>query len=116
MTTAGQQTADQIVEDEVRELVRRRGLDPGNGDATAVRQLIDEVVADYAWSCPWSSCSPSTRASSRCPRSPADRRELRHAVAHLAHPPEAGAVGGRAGRRPRLGPDHGHDGRAYHVV
>ena len=48
MTTAGQQTADQIVEDEVRELVRRRGLDPGNGDATAVRQLIDEVVADYA--------------------------------------------------------------------
>jgi pilus assembly protein CpaF len=48
MTTTGQQTADQIVEDEVRELVRRRGLDPGNGDAVAVRQLIDEVVADYA--------------------------------------------------------------------
>jgi hypothetical protein len=48
MTTTGQQTADQIVEDEVRELVRRRGLDPGNGDAVAVRQLIDDVVADYA--------------------------------------------------------------------
>jgi pilus assembly protein CpaF len=29
------------------ELVRRRGLDPADGDATAVRQLIDEVVADY---------------------------------------------------------------------
>jgi pilus assembly protein CpaF len=47
MTTA-QQTADQIVEEEVRELVRRRGLDPGNGDGVAVRQLIDEVVIDYA--------------------------------------------------------------------
>ena len=47
MTTA-QQTADQIVEHEVRELVRRRGLDPGNGDGVAVRQLIDEVVTDYA--------------------------------------------------------------------
>ena len=46
--TAGQQTADQIVEDEVRELVRRRGLDPGSGDAVAVRQLIEEVVIDYA--------------------------------------------------------------------
>ena len=47
MTTAAHRTADQIVEVEVRELVRRRGLDPGNGDASAVRQLIDEVVADY---------------------------------------------------------------------
>jgi pilus assembly protein CpaF len=44
---AAHQTADQIVEREVRELVRRRGLDPADGDATAVRQLIDEVVADY---------------------------------------------------------------------
>jgi pilus assembly protein CpaF len=47
MTPTGQQTADLIIEREVRELVRRRGLDPGNGDATAVRCLIDEVVADY---------------------------------------------------------------------
>jgi len=47
MTPTGQQTADQIIEREVRELVRQRGLDPGNGDATAVRRLIDEVVADY---------------------------------------------------------------------
>ena len=46
--TAAQQTADQIVEEEVRELVRRRGLDPGNGDGVAVRQLIDEVVIDHA--------------------------------------------------------------------
>jgi pilus assembly protein CpaF len=37
--------ADQI-EDEVRELVRRRGLDPQN-DPHSVRALIDEVVADY---------------------------------------------------------------------
>jgi pilus assembly protein CpaF len=48
MTPTGRQTADQIIEREVRELVRQRGLDPGNGDATAVRRLIDEVVADYA--------------------------------------------------------------------
>jgi pilus assembly protein CpaF len=47
MTPTGQQTADQIVEREVRELVRQRALDPGNGDAAAVRRLIDEVVADY---------------------------------------------------------------------
>jgi pilus assembly protein CpaF len=48
MIPSGQQTADQIIEREVRELVRRRGLDPGNGDAVTVRRLIDEVVADYA--------------------------------------------------------------------
>jgi pilus assembly protein CpaF len=40
-------TAEQIVEREVRELVRRRGLDPDDDDPTAVRRLIDEVVADY---------------------------------------------------------------------
>jgi len=41
------QSAEQIVEREVRELVRLRGLDPSNGDAESVRRLIDEVVADY---------------------------------------------------------------------
>ena len=35
-----------VVEDEVRELVRRRGLDPV-ADRAAVRRLVDEVVADY---------------------------------------------------------------------
>jgi pilus assembly protein CpaF len=35
-----------VVEDEVRELVRRRGLDPA-ADAPAVRRLVEEVVADY---------------------------------------------------------------------
>jgi pilus assembly protein CpaF len=35
-----------IVTDEVRELVRRRGLDPA-ADQAAVRVLVDEVVADY---------------------------------------------------------------------
>lgn len=34
------------VEDEVRELVRRRGLDAAN-DPSAVRRLVDEVLADY---------------------------------------------------------------------
>jgi pilus assembly protein CpaF len=34
------------VEDEVRELVRRRGIDPVT-DPSAVRHLVDEVVADY---------------------------------------------------------------------
>lgn len=34
------------VEAEVRELVRRRGLDP-TADHRAVRRLVDEVVADY---------------------------------------------------------------------
>jgi pilus assembly protein CpaF len=35
-----------VVEQEVRELVRRRGLDPA-GDPAAVRQLVDDVVGDY---------------------------------------------------------------------
>jgi pilus assembly protein CpaF len=39
-------TARTIVESEVRELVRRRNLDPV-ADPTAVTALIDEAVADY---------------------------------------------------------------------
>ena len=39
-------TAQAIVEDEVRELVRRRGIDPV-AEGGAVRQLVDEVVGDY---------------------------------------------------------------------
>jgi pilus assembly protein CpaF len=35
-----------VVEQEVRELVRRRGLDPA-GDPSAVRQLVDDVVGEY---------------------------------------------------------------------
>jgi pilus assembly protein CpaF len=35
-----------VVEDEVRELVRRRGLDPA-AQPGAVRRLVDEVIADY---------------------------------------------------------------------
>ena len=35
-----------VVEDEVRELVRRRGLDPAEQPAAA-RRLVDEVIADY---------------------------------------------------------------------
>jgi len=46
VSVAGTETAERIIEREVRELVRRRGLDPSDGGA-AVRSLIDEVVADY---------------------------------------------------------------------
>jgi len=35
-----------VVEDEVRELVRRRGLDPAT-DVAAVRRLVDDVITDY---------------------------------------------------------------------
>jgi pilus assembly protein CpaF len=38
--------ATSIVEREVRELVRRRGLDPAS-DQAAVRRLVDEVISDY---------------------------------------------------------------------
>jgi pilus assembly protein CpaF len=38
--------ATTIVEREVRELVRRRGIDPSD-DAAAVRRLVDEVITDY---------------------------------------------------------------------
>lgn len=38
--------ASAVVEQEVRELVRRRGVDPA-GEPTAVRQLVDDVIADY---------------------------------------------------------------------
>jgi pilus assembly protein CpaF len=38
--------ATTIVEREVRELVRRRGLDPAS-DSAAVRRLVDEVITDY---------------------------------------------------------------------
>ncbi len=35
-----------LVESEVRELVRRRGLDP-SGEPAAVRRLVEEVLVDY---------------------------------------------------------------------
>jgi len=38
--------ATSVIEREVRELVRRRGLDPASEQA-AVRRLVDEVIADY---------------------------------------------------------------------
>jgi len=36
-----------IVEEEVRELVRRRGVDPAEVGAAGVSDLVDEVLADY---------------------------------------------------------------------
>lgn len=36
-----------IVEEEVRELVRRRGVDPAQVGADGVADLVDEVLADY---------------------------------------------------------------------
>jgi pilus assembly protein CpaF len=38
--------ATALVEDEVRELVRRQGIDPAS-DRSTVRELVDEVIADY---------------------------------------------------------------------
>ena len=35
-----------VIEREVRELVRRRGLDPST-DTSAIRQIVDDVIADY---------------------------------------------------------------------
>jgi pilus assembly protein CpaF len=35
-----------LIQGEVRELVRRRGLDP-TSDPVAIRRLVDEVVSDY---------------------------------------------------------------------
>ncbi len=47
MATCGEcVNAISVVEDEVRELVRRRGLDPVV-DPASVRRLVDEVVAEY---------------------------------------------------------------------
>jgi pilus assembly protein CpaF len=40
--------AERIIEDEVRELVRRSAMDPVGDTVAAVRSLIDDVVADYA--------------------------------------------------------------------
>lgn len=36
-----------IVEDEVRELIRLRGVDPARDGSAAVERLIDEVISDY---------------------------------------------------------------------
>lgn len=39
-------SAVDTVESEVRELVRRRGLDPVE-DSAAIRRLVDDVISDY---------------------------------------------------------------------
>jgi pilus assembly protein CpaF len=44
---SGPADAARIIEDEVRELVRRRTVEPGGEVSSAVRALIDDVVADY---------------------------------------------------------------------
>jgi pilus assembly protein CpaF len=43
---AGQHDPAAVIEAEVRELVRRRGLDPVT-DPAAVAHLVDEVLVDY---------------------------------------------------------------------
>src|SRR3712207_2185569 len=50
------------VEAEVRELVRRRGLDPVE-DRAAVRRLVDEVISDYDDRALTSALAPLTDAS-----------------------------------------------------
>jgi pilus assembly protein CpaF len=67
----GEATA--IVEREVRELVRRRGLDPA-GDPGAVRRLVDEVITDY---------DERALASTLPPLPPAAHRDVYDAVAGL---------------------------------
>ena len=42
-----QETTEQIIEREVREVARRRSLDPSDGDATTIMALIHEVARDY---------------------------------------------------------------------
>lgn len=46
MTLTQQDDALSLVEGEVRELVRRRGLDPV-AQPEDVRRLVDDVIADY---------------------------------------------------------------------
>jgi pilus assembly protein CpaF len=41
------ETATAIIENEVRELVRRRGLDPARNGSEEVAGVVDEVLADY---------------------------------------------------------------------
>jgi pilus assembly protein CpaF len=41
------ETAAAIIENEVRELVRRRGIDPGRDGPTEVARVLDEVLAEY---------------------------------------------------------------------
>ena len=63
------------VESEVRELVRRRGIDPVT-DRLAVRRLVDEVVADYDERALTSAPSPlgDVRPAACTTRSPASGR------------------------------------------
>jgi pilus assembly protein CpaF len=58
-----------IVEEEVRELVRRRGLDPSKDGMSGVARLVDEVLSDYE----------ARTESSRLPRV-RDRAALHKAV------------------------------------
>ena len=82
-------TARSIVEGEVRELVRRRGLDPV-AEPPAVARLIDEAVADYQDRAttsqlpplgdpptPRAPCSTRSPGSDRCSRSSTTRRSKR---------------------------------------
>jgi hypothetical protein len=107
-----------------------------NGDLTVVRvrlpatalrhylrpspglQIPGRVLSSPRWcssSCPWQSCSPSTQDCSRCPSSPADRREHRDAAARPAHLRRPAQLGGEWGDVP-VGDDHDYDGRTYHIV
>ncbi len=54
-------SAVEVVEAEVRELVRRRGLDPF-ADRAAMRRLVDDVVTDYDERAMTSTLAPLTDA------------------------------------------------------
>lgn len=55
------QSAQELVDSEVRELIRRRGIDP-LADLAAVRRLVDEVIGDYTDRTLTSSLPPLTDA------------------------------------------------------
>jgi pilus assembly protein CpaF len=62
-----------LVEEEVRELVRRRGLDPAE-DGPAIRRLVDEVIAEY----------DERQVSGALPALPDDRHVAREVFAAVA--------------------------------
>ena len=93
VSTAG--TAYDHVEAEVRELVRRRGLDPVE-DRVAMRRLVDEVVADYDERALTSALPPLVRRPDRRPLGVRRRRRVRPAAAPPRRPDGRGDLDQRA--------------------
>ena len=108
-------TARTIVESEVRELVRRRELDPV-ADPTAVSALIDEAVADYLDRATTSQLPPLADRPGVVARHPRRDRRVRAAAALPRRSRDRRDLDQRAGpgvRRPprTLRTDHAHPHR-----